>query len=38
MEYFFDGFGDYVGLKDELPTDGGSGKGAALILMYNQKK
>ncbi|NMA06063.1 MAG: hypothetical protein GX931_06840 [Acholeplasmataceae bacterium] len=38
MEYFFDGFGDYVGLKDELPTDGGSGKGAALILMYNHEK
>lgn len=30
-----DGFGDFGGLKDDLPTDGGGGgKGAALALLY----
>lgn len=31
--YNFDGFGDYAGLKDDLPSDGG-GKGYAIGLMY----
>jgi len=31
----FDGFGDYAGLKNVLPTDGGNGKGAALGLFYD---
>lgn len=35
-DYNLDGFGDYGGLKDQLPTVGGSnGKGAALALLYN---
>lgn len=35
-DYNLDGFGDYGGLKDQLPTNGGSnGKGAALALLYN---
>lgn len=32
-----DGFGDYCGLKDALPTNGGNGKGAALALFYDFK-
>lgn len=36
LNYGFDGFGDYGGLKDQLPTVGGSnGKGAALALVYD---
>ncbi|OPF51559.1 hypothetical protein BH721_01275 [Clostridium baratii] len=36
QDYEFDGFGDYGGLKDQLPTTGGgNGKGAALGLVYN---
>ncbi|MBV6552644.1 hypothetical protein KTN00_16805, partial [Acinetobacter soli] len=32
----FDGVGDFSGLKDELPKDGGSkGLGTALSLLYN---
>lgn len=35
-KYSFDGVGDYAGLKDVLPTSGGSnGTGAALALLYN---
>lgn len=31
-----DGYGDYCGLKDTMPTDGGSyGTGAALALLYD---
>ncbi len=38
-EYEFDGFGDYCGLKDALPTTGGSnGTGAALSLIYDYEK
>jgi hypothetical protein len=34
--YDLDGFGDYGGLKDQLPPNSGSnGKGAALALLYN---
>ena len=34
--YGFIGFGDYGGLKDQLPTTGGgNGKGAALALVYD---
>lgn len=32
--YGFDGFGDYAGYKDSLPTSGGDGRGAALSLFY----
>lgn len=36
INYDFHGFGDYCGLKDELPTRGNTaGKGAALALLYN---
>jgi len=35
-DYSFDGFGDYLGLKNELPNTGGRGLGCALILMYNR--
>lgn len=35
-EYGFEGFGDYGGLKDQLPSnDIPDGKGAALALLYN---
>lgn len=38
-EYNFDGFGDFGGLKDDLPTvSGGNGKGAALGLIYLKEK
>lgn len=33
-KYGLDGFGDFGGLKDDLPTYGGNGKGAALSLLY----
>lgn len=34
-DYEFDGFGDFGGLKDDLPTDSrGNGTGAALGLIY----
>lgn len=38
VNYGFDGFADYAGLKNELPTDGGNGKGAALGLFYLDKQ
>lgn len=35
----FDGYGDYCGLKDAMPTDGGSrGTGAALAFLYDYKQ
>lgn len=35
----FDGYGDYCGLKDAMPTnDGSNGTGAALALMYDYKQ
>lgn len=35
-KYNFDGFGDYGGLKDVLPSNGGSnGTGAALALLFD---
>lgn len=38
-EYGFDGIGDYCGLKDTLPSNGGSnGTGAALALLYDYEK
>lgn len=37
-EYGFEGFGDYCGLKDALPTIGSNGTGAALALLYDFKK
>ncbi|MGI6782512.1 MAG: hypothetical protein ACOX56_06860 [Acholeplasmataceae bacterium] len=37
-DYSFSGFGDYLGLKNELPSDGGRGLGCALILMYDYNK
>ncbi|MEA4827917.1 MAG: hypothetical protein VB130_15005 [Clostridium sp.] len=39
VDYDLDGFGDYGGLKDQLPDKnaGSNGKGAALALMYNYK-
>lgn len=35
--YNFDGFGDYCGLKDDLPTISGGNKGAAIALFYDAK-
>ena len=36
--YNFDGFGDFGGLKDTLPSKGGGGgKGCALALMYSKE-
>lgn len=32
--YSLHGFGDFGGLKDDLPTEGGNGTGAALCLLY----
>lgn len=38
-EYDFDGFGDFGGLKDDLPTGNrGNGTGAALGLIYLKEK
>ncbi|AGK51997.1 beta family protein [Bacillus sp. 1NLA3E] len=38
-EYNLDGFGDFGGLKDALPEEGGSnGKGSALGLIYLKEK
>ena len=34
----FDGFADYAGLKNVLPTTGSNGKGAALGLFYDSSK
>jgi len=31
----FDGYSDYAGLKDGLPTQGGNGKGAAHVLLFD---
>lgn len=36
QEYNFDGFGDFGGLKDKLPTEGGP-FGCALALMYSKE-
>jgi hypothetical protein len=33
-DYGFDGFGDYAGLKDTLPSKGSNGMGAALGMFY----
>ncbi|MCA5013732.1 MULTISPECIES: hypothetical protein [unclassified Enterococcus] len=38
IEFNLDGFGDFGGLKDDLPTHGGGGKGAALALLYFKEK
>lgn len=35
LDLGFDGFGDYAGLKNVLPTSGSNGKGAALGLFYD---
>lgn len=38
IEYGLEGYGDYCGLKDTLPAEGGSnGTGAALALLYDYK-
>lgn len=39
-EYSFNGFGDYCGLKDTLPSSdkGNNGTGVALVLMYDYSK
>ena len=39
IEYDLDGFGDYGGLKDQLPVNNGgsNGTGAALALLYSYK-
>ncbi|GEB27497.1 Uncharacterised protein [Enterococcus casseliflavus] len=34
LDINLDGFGDFGGLKDDLPTYGGGGRGAALALLY----
>lgn len=34
----FDGYGDYAGLKDEFPSSGGNGQGAALAIFYDRNK
>lgn len=35
----FDGYGDYCGLKDTMPSKGGgNGKGAALALLYDYEQ
>lgn len=33
-DFHFDGFGDFGGLKDDLPTDIRSSRGAALALLF----
>jgi len=38
MNFGFDGFSDYSGLKNVLPTNGGNGTGAALGLFYSDDK
>lgn len=39
IEYKLDGFGDFGGLKDDLPSEGGgNGTGAALGLIYLKEK
>jgi len=35
--YGFNGYADYAGLKDDLPKNGGNGKGAALSMIYNHE-
>lgn len=38
-DYELDGYGDYCGLKDVMPTnDGSNGMGAALALLYDYKE
>ena len=38
-DYGWEGFGDYCGLKDQMPRNGGSnGTGAALSLLYDFEK
>lgn len=34
-EHDFEGYGDYCGLKDQLPSSGGNGKGAAVAFIYD---
>lgn len=37
-KYQLEGYGDYCGLKDNLPSnDGSNGMGAALVLLYDYK-
>lgn len=36
-DYGFDGFGDYAGLKNELPHNGSYEKGSALALFFDDK-
>ena len=33
--YNFDGYGDYCGLKDDLPTNSGGNLGASIALFYD---
>lgn len=35
--YNFNGYGDYCGLKDDLPTNRGGNVGAAIALFYDAK-
>lgn len=36
LEYSLEGYGDYCGLKDDLPSNRGSnGRGAAIALLYD---
>lgn len=35
--YNFNGYGDYCGLKDDLPKNGGGNSGAAIALFYDAK-
>jgi hypothetical protein len=37
-KYGFIGFGDYCGLKDNLPLNGSNGAGAAHALLYDYKE
>lgn len=37
-DHDFDGFADYAGLKNVLPSSGGNGQGAALGLFYVEEK
>lgn len=38
LEYNFQGYSDYSGLKDDLPRSGGGGFGAALAMLYDYTK
>lgn len=37
-EYNLEGVGDFGGLKDDLPSEGGGGYGSALALMFSKDK